>query len=256
MKQNNGAIRRLKHRYIFLSAIVALLCVPWQAALAGQGEGPAEELTALKVRCDHLVNYFPDGITVEYDSALATVIDQFVEEGYFRDTGEYIQRRLITTRLAAGADTVYTVDFHPGFSLDPMFIIYGGEPGNLKPLGYGINGLHISFPGDGFFYLTGHTDNCFNQRRKFTVRDGAVVEIRQPFYYVGLQTVAKADFDLYLDIESTQVVGHVTSGTPITVVVNSGDSYLIKTPRDILGWTKFEAGRQDTVIQGIFFFGD
>jgi hypothetical protein len=117
-------------------------------------------------------------------------------------------------------------------------------------------GLEITFPGDGFFYVTGHTNNTFNQRRKFTIRDDALVEIRQPFYYVGLETVTKEELDVYADFALTTHVAHLPKNTPITVVVNTEDYYLIKTPRDLLGWTKIRAEQQDTVIEGLYYFGD
>jgi hypothetical protein len=32
--------------------------------------------------------------------------------------------------------------------------------------------------------------------------------------------------------------------------------YLIKTPRDLLGWAKIYVGQQDTIIEGLYYFGD
>lgn len=255
MIRTDGWNQRLFPGILFLLMLASFGGATRQAAHARQGGETIPELSTLTIQDKLLFGYFPDGITVEYDKALAIVINQPLEEEYFRETGEYIQKRLITTRLAAADSVVYTVDFTPGLSLDPMFIILGDVSGELKRIG-NVDGLYIAFPGDGFFYVTGHTNNCFDQRRKFTVRDGAIVEIRQPFYYVGLQTAAKANIDIYRDTGLTQIVEHIASGTPITVVANDGDFYLIKTPRDILGWTKIDVGQKDTAIGGLFFFGD
>jgi hypothetical protein len=136
-----------------------------------------------------------------------------------------------------------------------MFVISRNEHQELKELG-SIFGLEITFPGDGFFYVTGHTNNTFNQRRKFTIRDDALVEIRQPFYYVGLETFTKEELDVYADRELTAHVAHLPKNTPITVVLNTEDYYLIKTPKDLLGWAKIHVEQQDTIIEGLYYFGD
>lgn len=231
------------------------ISVSLQNADAQQTSEKIPSLSTLRVRDELLDQYFEDGIKIHFDKAITTIINQPVEDAYYRDTGEYIQTRLIATKLDARKETLYTIDFHPGYSLDPGFILYKNTPQGLEKVGV-IFGLEITFPGDGFFYVTGHTNNTFNQRRKFTIRDDALVEIQQPFYYVGLETVAKEDFNIYADVGLTIPVAHVPKNTPITVVLNTDDYYLIKTPRDLLGWIKLHVGQQDTIIEGLYYFGD
>jgi hypothetical protein len=176
-------------------------------------------LSTLRVRNELLDHYFTNGIKIHFDKSLSTVINQPLEGEHFQEAGIYPWIRLITTRIDVRQATRYTIDFDAGGSLDPRFIIYRNDSRELKELG-SILGLEITFPGDGFFYVTGHTNNTFHQRRKFTIRDDALAEIQQPFYYVGLETFTKEELDLYADFALTTHVAHLPKNTPITVVLN------------------------------------
>jgi hypothetical protein len=244
--------------YLFSISLLAgmfLLCVILQGVHAQQADERTPALSTLRVKDELLDQYFKDGINIHFDQTISTIINQPIEDERFQEAGVYPWMRLITTKIDAQQDIWYTIDFSAGGSLDPMFIIYRNEHQELKELG-NILGLEITFPGDGFFYVTGHTNNTFNQRRKFTIRDDTLIEIQQPFYYVGLETLTKEDLDVYADFELTTCVAHLPKNTPITVLLNTEDYYLIKTPRDILGWAKIHVGQQDTMIEGLYYFGD
>lgn len=250
--------RKPRQMHLVSTSLLAglfFLCAIVQGSHAQQGDERTFALSTLRVNDELLDQYFEDGITIHFDKTISTVINQPIKDDRFQETGIYSQTRLITTKIDAQQDIWYTIDFDAGGSLDPMFIISRNEHQELKALG-SIFGLEITFPGDGFFYVTGHTNNTFNQRRKFTIRDDVLVEIRQPFYYVGLETFTKEDLDVYADRELTTHVAHLPKNTPITVVLNTEDYYLIKTPRDLLGWAKIHVEQQDTVIEGLYYFGD
>ena len=250
--------RKQRRMHLVSTSVLAgmfLLCAIVSGVHAQQVDEGTPALSTLRVNDELLEQYFKDGIAIHFDKTISTIINQPVKEAYFQGSEEYSQTRLITTKIDAQQDTWYTIDFNAGWSLDPMFVISRNEHQELKELG-SIFGLEITFPGDGFFYVTGHTNNTFNQRRKFTIRDDALVEIRQPFYYVGLETFTKEELDVYADRELTAHVAHLPKNTPITVVLNTEDYYLIKTPRDLLGWAKIHVEQQDTIIEGLYYFGD
>ena len=250
--------RKQRRIHLFSTSLLAtmfLLFVVVQGVHAQQADEKTPLLSTLRVRDELLDQYFKDGINIHFDQTISTIINQPIEEEHFREIGLYIQTRLITTKIDAQKDTWYTIDFDAGGSLDPMFIIYQNEHQELKELG-SIFGLEITFSGDGFFYVTGHTNNTFHQRRKFTIRDDTLIEIQQPFYYVGLETFTKEELDMYADFALTTHVAHLPKNTPITVLLNTDDYYLIKTSRDILGWAKIHVEQQDTIIEGLYYFGD
>ena len=80
-------------------------------------------------------------------------------------------------------------------------------------------------------------------------------EIRQPFYYVGLESVVTEDIKIYADIEQTNVIANLPIGSTVTVLINKGECYLLKTPFGLVGWLKIPQALQ-TSIKGLFFNGD
>jgi hypothetical protein len=230
---------------------VGLLCLlTTQSALA------QTPMTRLRIENELVERYFPEKLFVDYNPALAAeVIVQPVEDDYFRDTGEYIVTRLLEIQLAPNDTARYIIDFSEGWSLDPTFFISRQDGDTLQELGY-IPALNLKIPGDGYLYSSGHTNNTFNQRRKFTTRDGTLDEIQQPFYYVGLETRTRIPLVIYSTPEGGAQVAELAAKTAITVVANTGNLYLIKTPDDVLGWIQLDVGQDDTQIEGLYFFGD
>lgn len=168
--------------------------------------------------------------------------------------------RAIRTRIDARQKTSYIVDYDEGVSVDPAFTIYKeGDKGLIK-IGT-FNGLELVIPGNGNIYISGHTNNMFNMRLKYQLAGDSFIEVKQPYYYVGADSVTKADITLYESPGSGAVVALLTKETKITVLLNKGKYYLIKTPFGLTGWYhmkhEYPIGVHDkSELEGIYFNGD
>jgi hypothetical protein len=192
---------------------------------------------------------------------------------------------MVRTKLSKTASAEYLVVFDWGMSDDYNYAFFLMEKDTLLPLqtlssegeitdAY-IFGKEIYLPGNGYFYTTGHVNNMFNQRSKWTVQNNLLEETPQAFNYVGLETKAKAGFAIYADVELTQKVADIAAGNTITVLLNlppnqapkeafttkepryqQYDYYLIKSEFGLTGWMRIEAYSMETPIEGLFYAGD
>jgi len=110
---------------------------------------------------------------------------------------------LVETRLQGDRGATYLVNHDPGPSDDDGFE---------------------------FFRVVG-------RRRKYRVLEGRLQEVRQPFYYAGLETRAETDVVLYSDTHSRTKVARIPKGGKLTVLLASTNRrYLAKTGTDLVGW--------------------
>jgi hypothetical protein len=166
--------------------------------------------------------------------------------------------RVASLRLSPTSVDTLLVDYTEGPSADPGFIISLVGKCGPQPLGRAINGLDLEAPGDGYFYVRGHTDSWFDMRRKFTVEAGNLHEVKQPFYYVGLETRTLKQVHLYSTQGCYEMIGWIEKGAPVTVVLSDGCTFLLKTEHDILGWWRPQNMSQQSAeeIEGIYYKGD
>ena len=85
--------------------------------------------------------------------------------------------------------------------------------------------------------------------------------MKQPFYWVGLESKAKKDLVLYSGKDGKETVARLPKGSALTVVMTEGGEgeswYLIKTPFGLVGWLKVEGGSQEAdTIEGLYFQGE
>jgi hypothetical protein len=159
------------------------------------------------------------------------------------------------TRLSEEAKESYLVVYFEGASADPMFIMYRGDTVHDTEV-FSEFGLHLQISGDGSLYLSGHTNNMYNQRKKYTLKEGKFIEVIQPYYYVGVKTKLKDWLPIFSDLNQNVLVAKLPKGSSIEVLINSGEYYLVKSDYGLLGWTKIEMGDRDTNIEGIYYAGD
>lgn len=221
--------------------LLALLAVPAFAA------EPFPGLRKIEYK-----DYFP--VRILYDPQISQVVDKPLNAGPEHE-GEPLVTRALKTRIdRAKSEEVY-IDFDPGPSADPSIVII--PVGSDEPAGY-ISGLEFYIPGTGAIYASGHTNTMFDTRRKYVLQDGKLAEVKQPFYWVGLESKAKKDLVLFSGKDGKETVARLPKGSPLTVVLNEGESwYLIKTSFGLMGWLKIEGGSQEAdAVEGLFFAGD
>lgn len=166
--------------------------------------------------------------------------------------------RVAHTKLAKWNNDSLIIDYSEGGSIDPGFIIYHVKPSGLKRLSTLIDGLNIEIPGDGYLYIWGHTNSYFNLRRKFSLKNSRIQEVKQPFYYIGLNTETLTEISVFKTKKQKEMVAKLNKGTSITILLNSEDFYLLKTKRNILGWwlPKKMSYFKSEEIRGLYRIGD
>jgi len=195
---------------------------------------------------------FPDEtIRIRYNANLATLVNKTFDPGAGWDMHE-----VITTKLAPDAEETFLIIFDPGPSADPNFqVVRGTEPTDDTYL-VSMNGLELTIPGDGFIYVSGHTNTTFDQRRKYRVTDTGLEEVPQPFYFVGLATRTLKPVRLRSNAGGEDVAT-LPAGTPVEILLNREDDYLIKTPEGLVGWFTEELTTQDPEhFEGLYYRGD
>ncbi len=162
--------------------------------------------------------------------------------------------RVLETKIDGERGESYFVDFSPGPSVDPSFQIFAAD--GKTELGV-IEGDFLMIPGNGFLYSYQRSDRDFLQRRKYRLREGKVVEVLQPFLFVGLEGRALKEIVLLSQKGSGERVATIAKGDKVFVVLNDGGFYLVKTKTGLLGWVCFgEQGQQAEWVEGLFFAGD
>ncbi len=192
-------------------------------------------------------------VVIKYDPSVTKVMDENYNERIY-DLYGATPKKSIITKISAEDSTSYTVSYFPGPSVDPEFVIFIDDGKELQEVG-SVFATEIVIPANGYLYFSGHTNNMYNQKRKYIIKNNTLVEVPQPFYYVGVSSVATSYFKIYTDTSYTDVVAEIASGTPVTVLLNKNEHYLIKTDYGLVGWVKF-LEKEKTVIKDIFFAGD
>lgn len=236
-----------------LHAVVICLFIPASVVLAEPSTPGHAEFPGLKT----LVIEGGDSATPEqigYLPALANLINKPVPRADAKDP-ESEQTRLVSTRLSDDSETRYLIDFDPGPSADPMFVIIDEKSGTRLGV---IGADKLLVPGNGFLYASGRSNEMHLVHRKFAIREGKLVEIKQPFSYVGLDSKARRPLTLKSAKNGGETVAHLPTGTPLQVVLRDDDCLLIKTRFGLLGWWKMDTGvTADTAeIEGIYYAGD
>ncbi|HTO35730.1 MAG TPA: hypothetical protein VLZ72_05800 [Flavobacterium sp.] len=152
----------------------------------------------------------------------------------------------------------YLLSFTMAPSADHAFSFFK-KNGDKYDYSFSILGKQIFIPGNGFIYVSGHTNNWFNKRRKYKIQEGEISEIEQPHYYVGLKSVTIRPIVLYSDKNENNEVAHLPSNSRVEVVAsesqNNQEYFLIKTSFGLLGWWKLDHF-YEPAINGLFFNGD
>ena len=188
-------------------------------------------------------------VKVHYDPALSELTP--LPNNPRNDDSKY---QMLTTRLDRRGGERVIVFFSPGPSDDPGFTLV--RSGDGQSLGH-LPGVELVVPGNGSLSTSGHSNNAFNQRRAYRFGNGGLEEVKQPFYYVGLESRAKRDLSITSDKEGEEEVALLPKGSKVTVLLNDGDAYLLKTPFGLVGWLRLsDLGWRDDDLEGLFRRGD
>ena len=189
-----------------------------------------------------------ENIVIRYNAALSKVINK-------KKDADYTIINTIETSISGKPNEKVIILYDAGASDDPSFCVVKTIDGESSEC---LGGTELIIPGNGYVYVSGHSNTMFNAHRKFFWQNNKLVEVKQPFYYVGLQSETLRDVKLCRDTDYKSVVAALPAGYKVEVLINKGDNYLVKTPNGLVGWLKIIDGmlQDESPLKGIFFAGD
>ena len=189
-------------------------------------------------------------VYVHYNPSLAKIINKDITD----KKSEIFTVNVMDIYLDTSKGEKINILYSDGSSADPEFLITSLTR-NIKS--EAIFGLDLYVPGNGSVYVSGHTDNYFDEHKKYIISDGKMVEVKQPFLYVGLETKAIKNIAIYSEKSSESIVANIPKGTRFSVLVASERYYLIKTSFGLVGWYH-DTNSNETfdVIEGLHYNGD
>ncbi len=189
-------------------------------------------------------------IVTYYKPDISTVINDSIEIDGFETT------RVIKTRINSSSTHNYIITYDDFPSGDPAFTFYKTSNDTLIRIER-IPGTELYIPGNNQLYVSGHTNNLFDQKKKYVLNDDQITEVEQPYNYVGIESSLETDIILYQDFSLETELARLTKGTTVSVLAAKENNFLIKTPFGLLGWIKIESNLYPgTPIKEIYFAGD
>ncbi|MEA2077625.1 MAG: hypothetical protein U9O95_06360 [Candidatus Marinimicrobia bacterium] len=134
-----------------------------------------------------------------------------------------------------------------GEFVTPAFIIYAD---------------HLDFLGNGIVVARGSMNEMFMRSRKFKISENKIIELKQPFYAVDIQSEANRNFNIFMTKRMKKVIGNVKKGDEISVLIaefkNKYVYYLIRSKLGLTGWIKINQGTwvDETPIKDLYYHGD
>lgn len=188
---------------------------------------------------------------IHFDATITEAINEVLKEGDpFYSEFSSTDRRLIKTKVNRTREEIYTVYFTYGVSLDPEFSFFIGD----KHI-FSTYAMELFIPGDGYIYVSGHTNNMFDTRKIYKLEGDSIVEIRQPYYYVGLVSKTKDTLTLYQEKELKTPIVTLPTNTDVEVLLNDDELFLVRTSFGLTGWFKPKHVLAQE-IEGLFYAGD
>jgi len=168
--------------------------------------------------------------------------------------------KVATFKNSVIKDTL-TIAFSFGMSMDPEFIFFNASHKIIAR----IYALELYMQSNGTIYSSGHTNNMFDKKRKFELKTDTILEVIQPFYYVGLTTTTTTtdQLTLYTSQTGKDVVAIIPKNYEIEVLLaefgkgnfSNEKYYLIKTKFGLTGWLRVD-DTNNTKVKELFFAGD
>lgn len=228
-----------------------LLFLSGTTVLAGEADGMLAFPTLKLMKLEQV------GVTLFYTAERSEVLAAPHPEAKDLNEGGIYVARPLRTRLLTDMRATFIIDCDSGGSADPSCTVFQESVNQLKKL-VTIPGVRFAFPGNGSIYVDGHSNTMFNVRKKFEWRNGSFVETLQPFRYVGLDTTTRSAITLYAKIDLKQPVANLPPDSSVSVLLNEGNHYLLKTPFGLVGWIRIDDGstQEKSPINGIYYAGD
>ncbi|HLP50679.1 MAG TPA: hypothetical protein VK154_07315 [Chitinophagales bacterium] len=157
-------------------------------------------------------------------------------------------------------DTLVII-YTDGMSADPQFTLATKQGKELMR----VNATDFSINSTGIIYTSGHTNNMYNKRRKFVIQQDTALEVKQPYYYVGLKGKLLKSATLYRDKTGKDIVASLSKDYEIEILLAESTSkdfemeylFLARTEFGLVGWLRLSNTDLDnSLLEGLYYAGD
>lgn len=143
---------------------------------------------------------------------------------------------------------------------NPEFVIYNStDPEKILKT---INADQLFINSSGHLYSSGG-EGTFDTRKKYTLTNGEIKYVQQPFYYVGLKSKTLNPITIYGSKKLENEVAKLPVNYDIEVILSENvfneteALYLVKTSFGLLGWARLKAGQYKAIdVKGLIYKGD
>ncbi len=155
-----------------------------------------------------------------------------------------------------------TIIYSEGLSADPGYVVTnktGDIIGRFSCLEFYINGF-------GIIYTSGHVNNMYDRRRKFQIKSDTILEIVQPFNYVGLKGKTLKEITLYKEKVGNEIIAQLPKDYEIEILLADAtledfdiDKYfLVKTDFGLIGWLRLNEQEDNygAILKELYYAGD
>ena len=154
-----------------------------------------------------------------------------------------------------------TIIYSEGMSADPGYVITTNTGKVIRR----FSCVEFYINGSGTIYTSGHVNNMYDRRRKFQIQNDTIVEISQPFNYVGLKGKTLKSIVLYQDKVGNEIVAQLPKDYEIEILLADAktedyamdQNFLVKTDFGLVGWLRLTFDDiYGTVLKELYYAGD
>ena len=117
----------------------------------------------------------------------------------------------------------------------------------------------------GTIYTSGHLNSIYNRRRKFQIQDYTILEIKQPYNFVGLKGKTLKAITLYKDKIGNETVAQIPKDYEIEILLADESTkdfdidynFLVKTDFGLVGWLRLTNDDiYGNILKDLYYAGD
>jgi hypothetical protein len=151
--------------------------------------------------------------------------------------------------------------YSEGMSADPGFVVTK-KTGELISR---FSCVEFYINGSGTIYTSGHVNNMYNRRRKFQIQNDTIIEIKQPYNFVGLKGKTLKAITLYNAKVGDEIVAQIPKEYDIEILLAEATTedfdidynFLVKTDFGLVGWLRLtNDDLYGTVLEELYYAGD
>ncbi len=169
----------------------------------------------------------------------------------------------------SGKNDIYYVllsDF-PSYDISYSFYKYERIKNAKSPLefiepDFSIFAPSIIIPSNGNVYSYGHNNNSYSLKKKYLYKEGKIVELKQPFNYVGVASSSLKEQTIYSDLSLSSPLYMISKGSPVTIVAihedlkNNKEFFVVASEFGLVGYIQIDHSQPENQFSGFYYNGD